>query len=144
MPAQDTPTNIIRRILSMCYDCFIVGALLFCAAIPPVLINQDMILADNNTWFQIYLLIVWAAYFILCWCHGGQTIGMKAWRIHIVNLNDNKPTYQQGLLRFIFAFITILLGGIGLWWAFFQPEKKTLYDIWSHTGVRSTVYSLKT
>ena len=39
---------------------------------------------------QLTLLLVTAAYFTLSWARAGQTIGMRAWRLHLVDASGQR------------------------------------------------------
>lgn len=55
-------------------------------------------------------VILWVcAFFLWFWKNGGQTLGMRAWRIRIYNLDpQEKVGYQRLLIRLVTA-----LGGVG-------------------------------
>jgi uncharacterized RDD family membrane protein YckC len=69
---------------------------------------------------QLFILVVFAAYFLWCWLRGGQTLAMKAWHIRLVGV-----TPQKALLRFVLA---VLLLPISIPWAIFDREKQFLHD----------------
>jgi uncharacterized RDD family membrane protein YckC len=69
------------------------------------------------------------------WTHGGQTLGMRAWRLRLVTLESGPVTWPRALLRFLVAVPTILAGGLGLWWALWDPRRRTLYDLSAGTLV---------
>jgi uncharacterized RDD family membrane protein YckC len=58
---------------------------------------------------QIWVGFWICAFFLWFWKHGGQTLGMRAWRMRIYNLRDDQDvSYGRLLLRLISA-----LGGLG-------------------------------
>jgi uncharacterized RDD family membrane protein YckC len=69
---------------------------------------------------QLFVLVVFAAYFLWCWLRGGQTLAMKAWRIRLVNVTPGKA-----LLRFVLA--TALLP-VSVVWALFDRDRQFLHD----------------
>jgi uncharacterized RDD family membrane protein YckC len=71
---------------------------------------------------QVFILVVFAAYFLWCWLRGGQTLAMRAWRIRLVHVSPGKALY-----RFFLALIFVPTG-ISLVWAFFDREKQFLHD----------------
>jgi len=89
MTVSDTlssrPAGILRRFGAMVYDGFVVAAVLFIAALPLPVLDQ---LASGEAWAltvkRVYLLGACFAYLGGFWVHGGQTVGMKAWRLHLV------------------------------------------------------------
>ena len=39
---------------------------------------------------QLFIALVFAAYFLWCWLRGGQTLAMKAWKIRLVGVTPRK------------------------------------------------------
>lgn len=61
--------------------------------------------------FQFGLLTTILGFFCYFWCIAGQTLGMKAWRLKIVDANTppdqhTKPTIQQCVIRLVTAPIS--------------------------------------
>jgi len=71
---------------------------------------------------QLFLLAVFAAYFLWCWLRGGQTLAMKAWRIRLEPVSP-----PRALLRFLLALLLVPTG-ISLLWALFDRERQFLHD----------------
>ena len=55
----------------------------------------------GNHLYQLWLLLLLAAYFWLSWRFGGQTLGMRAWRLR-VTASDGRPAGNQALLQRLF------------------------------------------
>jgi uncharacterized RDD family membrane protein YckC len=69
---------------------------------------------------QLFVLVVFAAYFLWCWLRGGQTLAMKAWRIRLVDVTPGKA-----LLRFVLA---VVLMPVSIPWALFDRDRQFLHD----------------
>jgi uncharacterized RDD family membrane protein YckC len=69
---------------------------------------------------QLFVLAVFAAYFLWCWLRGGQTLAMKAWRVRLVGVTPGKA-----LLRFVLA---VLLLPVSIVWALFDRDRQFLHD----------------
>jgi uncharacterized RDD family membrane protein YckC len=69
---------------------------------------------------QLFILVVFAAYFLWSWLRGGQTLAMKAWRIKLVDV-----TPGRALLRFVLA---VVLFPYSILWAFFDRDRQFLHD----------------
>ena len=76
---------------------------------------------------QLYLVAVFAAYFLFCWLRGGQTLAMKTWRIRLISPQRDRVTPRAALLRFALALIVVPTG-IGIGWALFDRERQFLHD----------------
>ena len=71
---------------------------------------------------QLFIGMVFAAYFLWCWLRGGQTLAMKAWHIRVV---DVVPT--SALLRLALAAILVPTG-ISIVWSLFDRDRQFLHD----------------
>ncbi len=109
-----------------------------------------------SAWFVVTALVVWAcggesiapgdpvlttllaacAYFYFAgqWVRGGQTLGMKTWRIRLtVPGKMTPPSWSAATLRFVVATCSGLLFGLGYLWALWDHEGLTLPDRLSGT-----------
>jgi len=69
---------------------------------------------------QLFVLTLFAAYFLWCWLRGGQTLAMKAWGIRLVDVTPGKA-----LLRFLLA---LALLPISVAWALLDRDRQFLHD----------------
>jgi uncharacterized RDD family membrane protein YckC len=69
---------------------------------------------------QLFILVMFAAYFLWCWLRGGQTLAMKAWGIRLVNVTPGKA-----LLRFALALVLL---PVSIAWALFDRDGQFLHD----------------
>ena len=77
---------------------------------------------------QIFLLALFAAYFLWCWLRGGQTLAMKAWRIRLVAKDGHaRLAPRAALLRFICALLLVPTL-IGIAWAYVDRDRQFLHD----------------
>ncbi len=80
---------------------------------------------------QVFILAVFAAYFLWSWLRGGQTLAMKAWKIRLVEV-----TPAKALFRFLFACIAVPTG-ISIVWALFDRDRQFLHDRLARTRLVS-------
>jgi uncharacterized RDD family membrane protein YckC len=71
---------------------------------------------------QLFILAVFAAYFLWCWLRGGQTLAMKAWHIRLVEVSP-----VRALSRFLLALLFVPTG-VSILWALFDGERQFLHD----------------
>jgi uncharacterized RDD family membrane protein YckC len=119
---------VLARIAAMIYESLLVTAVVFVASLVSVLNVVDLHVPWQMFLFRLYLLGVLFAYFSAFWLRSGQTLAMKTWRIRLVNQNGSPLTLKQAALRFILAFLGLLLGGLGFWWALFDRDRQFLHD----------------
>ena len=90
-------------------------------------VENDPLIASREV-VRIWLLI--GAYFVASWRRGGQTVGMRPWRLMVVAA-DGKPASVRALwLRYAVAWVTPV---IGLLWTLIDAERRGLHDIASGT-----------
>lgn len=71
---------------------------------------------------QLFILTMFAAYFLWCWLRGGQTLAMKAWHIRLVDVTPGKAVF-----RLILAGVMVPTA-ISIVWALFDRERQFLHD----------------
>jgi uncharacterized RDD family membrane protein YckC len=77
---------------------------------------------------QLFLLTVFAAYFLWCWLRSGQTLAMKTWRIRLVARNGHgRIAPKAALLRFCCALLLVPTT-IGIVWALVDRDRQFLHD----------------
>lgn len=79
--------------------------------------------------FTGYLALLWLGFFVFFW-RRGQTLGMRAWGLAIVDLQGGKITTTQALIRlFTSAF------GLANLAALIDPQNRGFQDIWAKTYI---------
>ena len=84
-----------------------------------------------------YLITVVCCFFVWFWTHGGQTLGMRAWRLKVQRMDGSSITFLQALIRLGTGFF-----GLGnLWLLSKNSEGMSLSDRMS--GSEIVVLSLE-
>ncbi len=137
-PATAKPDPLIlRRLLAMSYDLWPALALWMLLS---ALFNLGYYLAGHSErdllktgsvlgvllWVCCWL--VTGIYAVFSWSRGGQTLGMRPWRLRVVGAEDPTPTRTQLIKRYAVGTLSLLLGGLGYWWAWFDRGKLTWHD----------------
>lgn len=87
-----------------------------------------------GTFVTIGWFVVLMFFYIYFWQKFGQTLGMKTWRIQLVNAQTNAlPSYSQCVKRAGFALLSMLLLGCGYWYKLINPQGRLLHDLLSDT-----------
>ncbi|NOY66919.1 MAG: RDD family protein [Gammaproteobacteria bacterium] len=123
--------GIKRRIGAFIYDIILLIALLFLATAIVMLFTQDAI-NRGNIFFQVYILLVIFFFYGWFWVHGGQTLGMRAWKIRVELDNGQNLGWNQACVRFILGVLTF---GIGLIWCLWDKRHRALYDQLARTQI---------
>ena len=144
MSTQNTTAPRFKRLAALLYDAFLITALLFLSTFLLLLARDGETFGPNHVGYILSQLAVGGAYLIFCWMKSGQTLGMLAWRIKLVNPETQSPlSFQQASKRYLFACLGFWLGGIGLLWMFLNPKKLSLADYLSRTEMVNVPKKLK-
>jgi uncharacterized RDD family membrane protein YckC len=84
---------------------------------------------------QVLVLAFSAAYFVISWRRGGQTIGMRAWRLRVVRSDGRPLDTRQALVRFGISLLSLAAVGLGFFWALIDAQNRTWHDIAAETLV---------
>ena len=132
------PISLLRRFGAIFYDSFLLLTVLFVASfiivIPTGIIPQD----PYFFLFQIYIFVIAYLFFAWCWTRGGQTLGMRTWKMKVVNEDNTKLSYTTALIRFIVSMISWLPFGLGYLWSLWDKQHRTWHDIASKTKLVRT------
>ena len=126
-----------RRLAAACYDGLVVLALWFIGTALIMPLSRTAVSPDHplaELLYRVYLLAIGYGFFAFFWLRDGQTVGMLAWRIKLVDSRNGAPVdWRQTLLRYLAALLSWTALGVGFWWARFDPERKTWHDRLSGT-----------
>ena len=131
---SSTPASLWLRIAAGIYDLFPLIALwMATAGIALFAVHGTVDLAQPSLGWRVglraALFLVTAAYFVISWARGGQTIGMRAWRLQIVNEGGNALGWPRAVLRFVVACVSLLALGVGYFWCLFDGRKRGWHDL---------------
>ena len=129
-----------RRFAAMVYDCLLLFAVSMAYGGFSIAINKIIFQSTNDNvtglLFQIGWLLACVGFFCYFWRRGGQTLGMRAWRLKLVRQDGLQTiTYWQCMLRCFFATLSLLLFGIGYWWTLVDADHRALHDRLTKTQV---------
>ncbi|OOG59795.1 RDD family protein [Rhodanobacter sp. C03] len=156
----DLPCPLWRRLLALVYDLLIVVAIVMVVGLLCQLATGGQLIRTGGKaivpiWYQALQALVVAAYFVSSWRRGGQTVGMRPWRIRVTRDDGGTPSLQQAVIRVLVAAAPLVLlmlePMIGLhmtlwtllivwagWFAvgLFDPRRRALHDLAAHTEIR--------
>jgi uncharacterized RDD family membrane protein YckC len=123
------PAHAGWRLLALAYDMLPVIAILLVISGLSLWINGGKTIEGSPVMQWLDSLATWlviGAYFVASWRRGGQTIGMRPWRLRVVAASGAPARAGALWLRYAVATATL---GLGLLWALFDSERRALYDI---------------
>ncbi|WP_242007548.1 RDD family protein [Luteimonas cucumeris] len=77
-------------------------------------------------WLVCWLLT--GAYAVWSWRRGGQTLGMRPWRLRVTAGDGGRAGLRALCLRYAIGTLSVLLGGLGFWWAWVDRGRLTWHD----------------
>ena len=154
------PCPLWRRLTALVYDLLAVVAIVMVVGLLCQLATGGQLVATGAHaviawWYQPLQGLVVGAYFVVSWLRGGQTLGMRPWRIRVVAADGGKVTPGRALRRVVVAALPLLLLGLAPWlglraalwavlagWALWfapalvDPRRRALHDIAAGTELR--------
>jgi len=135
MPAAPQGAGLMRRLAALAYDALLVGGLVFVFTLLLVLVRGGRSIDPDTLWYRASLVAVAFAFCGVSWTRGGQTLGMRAWRIRVVALDGRAPSWPRAALRFAASWLALAPAGLGYWWALVDRERRCWHDVLSGTRV---------
>jgi uncharacterized RDD family membrane protein YckC len=137
MPIPAVP-GLNRRLAAMLYDGLLLVALWFVATALLLTVSGGHLTdADRPLWLlytlRVSLLLVALMFFAGFWTHGGQTLGMRAWRLKLISASGDSVNWKQALWRFAAAIPSVGAFGLGLFWILLDQERCAMHDRLSGT-----------
>ncbi|MFA9420267.1 MAG: RDD family protein [Gammaproteobacteria bacterium] len=124
--------SLFKQLAAMLYDSFLIFAILFVATVIALIVNNGEAI-ESSPVFSLYLVLVIFLFYSWFWSKCGQTLGMRVWKIQIINDYGRNPAWQVCILRLIFAIFSMACLGLGYWWRLFKPY--TWHDKLSQTRI---------
>ncbi|MDQ2696532.1 MAG: RDD family protein [Pseudomonadota bacterium] len=141
-PPPAPPAGLLRRLAAMIYDALLLfgvlcGASALAIGLTVAAMGSAAFTAHNplpdSLVFRLYLLLVCFGFYGWFWTHGGQTLGMRAWKIRIQDRSGAPVAWSQALRRFLAALFSWLCLGLGFLWMLVDRERLTWPDRFSAT-----------
>jgi len=149
-----------RRLTALVYDLLAVVAIVMVVGfVCQRITGGRLITTGAHTtiawWYQPLQGLVVAAYFVISWLRGGQTLGMRPWHVRVVGIDGGPVRPGQALRRVIVAALPLLLLELAPWlglrvalwavvvgWALWfapalvDPRRRALHDFAAGTALR--------
>lgn len=128
------PAGLGRRIAALGYDLLLLAALLFMFTLSLFPFTGGAI-EPGTLWYRLSLAAIVVLFFTGFWVRGGQTLGMKAWRLRVVARDGGPVRWPSALVRFVAGLVSLAPAGLGLLWAAFDPQRRAWHDRLSKTRI---------
>lgn len=130
------PAHLGWRLLALVYDFFPVLALWFATSGLMLLVRGGEPVPPGGLAAWLEFALLWAVtggYALLSWQRGGQTLGMRPWRLKVLAADGRRATRRALALRYAVATLSLAAGGLGFLWSLFERERRTWHDLASGT-----------
>lgn len=127
------PAGLARRLAAITYDALIQLALFFTGTALLLPFTGGQALTPGNPCYGAYLLGISLLYNGWSWKHGGQTIGMRAWRIRIIAPGGAPVSWKRIIPRYFTALAGAAALGLGFLWMYTDTARRTWQDRLSGT-----------
>lgn len=121
--------GFFRRVACMLYESLLLlGVLSVTFMVPHLILGMGFNVTLPGWILMTHVFIVLGVYFVWFWSHGGQTLAMQTWKIHLTTVTGTSPTLGRMLLRYALAWPGLIYFGVGLIWALFDRDRQFLHD----------------
>ncbi|NIR60818.1 MAG: RDD family protein [Gammaproteobacteria bacterium] len=128
---HDAPhAGLPRRLAALVYDALLLFGVLFAAGAPVVALVDAAVLPGGrfHVLYQAYLAAVIYLFFGWFWTHGGQTLGMRAWRLRVQRPDGTTLGWGRALVRLLAAVLSAGALGLGYLWILVDREGLAWHD----------------
>jgi uncharacterized RDD family membrane protein YckC len=134
LPAR--PAHLGWRLFAMVYDFFPALALWVALSGVFLLLRAGVPVSPGSLVSWLELLCLWlvtGVYAVLSWQRGGQTLGMRPWRLKVTAADGGRAGTRALGLRYAVATLSLAAFGLGFLWSLFERERRTWHDLASAT-----------
>ncbi|MFT7654096.1 MAG: putative RDD family membrane protein YckC [Limisphaerales bacterium] len=121
-----TVAGLARRIGALGYDALLVVALWMTTLFVAIAFNNGE--AVSAWWVPIILYAECAGYYLYSWLKSGQTLGMRTWRLKLVDEQGFSPTMQNLGIRLLVAPFSAAALGLGYLAYYWGDRQQTWHD----------------
>lgn len=136
------PASLLKRLGAMLYDLLLFGSAVLVVGFLSMLAITSLMGVENvqrgglfAKLFFAYLLAFGYFFFGWFWTHGGQTLGMRAWKLEVITLDGQHLSWTHALFRYLYSIISWIPFGAGYLWMLVDKNKLTFHDRISKTAI---------
>jgi uncharacterized RDD family membrane protein YckC len=111
--SSSSPATPWRRFAAIVYDVLAVVAIVMVVGLLAQMATGGKLFDAHGRmltwWYQPLQGVVVGAYFLLSWLRGGQTLGMRPWRIRVTDTHGEPVGWRRGVVRLAVAALPLAL-----------------------------------
>lgn len=101
------PAPLWRRLCAAVYDGLVLLGLWMAALLIEMIVRENALgLPRHDLWLQLYLFGTGLGFFGWFWIHGGQTLGMRAWKLQVRRLDGAALRWPVCAVRYSVLMLT--------------------------------------
>ncbi len=128
--------GFFRRLAAQIYDLLLLIAVLFLATALLLPFTAGMAVTDQQGLiYRLYLVVISFLFYGWFWTHGGQTLGLRAWKLTVLTQDKKTLNWTQALVRFATASVAWGFFGLGYLWILIDKDRRGWHDHLSKTAV---------
>jgi uncharacterized RDD family membrane protein YckC len=127
--------SFFRYLAIIFYDALLLLAVLFFATLLILPFNAGIAFSKEQFLYPVYLIFASFLFYGWFWTHGGQTLGLKAWKAKVLTENYGPISWRQAFIRFTVSLLSFSLLGLGFLWVLVDKDHRSWHDRASKTGL---------
>lgn len=108
-----SPAPAWRRFAAIVYDLLAVVAIVMVVGLLAQMVTGGRLFDERGRmltwWYQPLQGLVVGAYFLVSWVRGGQTLGMRPWRVRVTDAGGRPVGWRRGSVRLVIAALPLAL-----------------------------------
>jgi uncharacterized RDD family membrane protein YckC len=118
-----------RRLAAALYDGLLLLALLMTALLIEIIVRDAFGLPRSETLLRAMPLLVALGFYGAFWTRGGQTLGMRAWRLRLQRADGRAVRWSDAMLRVAVGTLSWGLLGLGVLWCLVDARRRAWHDL---------------
>lgn len=123
--------GLLRILAAIFYDAWLIAAVWLIGTTVDTFARQWLTgdtSAGNHLLLQAWLLLSPLLFLGWFWTHGGQTLGMRSWRLRLVNPSGEAIDWTTAVKRYLAAILSWAACGLGFVWVLIDRDKSSWHD----------------
>ncbi|GHA85427.1 RDD family protein [Cognatilysobacter bugurensis] len=119
------------RLLALFYDLWPAAAMWMAVAALFLVAEGNRPLVPWSPMQWLLWITCWGLtgmYAVASWRRGGQTLGMRPWRLRVIGTDGHAAPRPLLWVRYAVGTLSLLAGGLGFWWAWIDRDRLTWHD----------------
>lgn len=116
-PGDLSTPGLARRLAAFLYEGVLLFGVVMLAGLVYGLATDQRHALQGHLGLQVFLFLVFGAYFTWFWSHSGQTLAMQTWHIRLLTRAGGPVPPARAALRYVLAWLWFLPALLAVWQA---------------------------